>query len=298
MSITIPNNMHPHDTFLVEGLKSIFNDLDSGRFGVELKDVTFIVTDAPGWICEAGVTLNTIRVNLKVLQVFYMYCSAYHTYYEKVCKGVQPKGQFISIAERPELSIVRSMLTWSTNNLTAKEDSNCWDNIAFPIPGNNSNDFVFQLFIGALSFYVLHEAMHLTLGMVPSKEEEEECDLNAAAILLGDGPSDKEARTKGVAVGLTLMNALGMHTGNYDGTTHPFAYDRLISCLSPHCDHDRDNVWDWVVALFALHMTENKIEQPKEEFGNFYDCVVRYREILHAHHQNSTPKNLNSTSIS
>lgn len=291
MNIQVPNTMHPHDSYLVEGLKAFLEEIDSEVFGFDLKDVTIVVSDANGWICETFVGFNTIRINLKVLQVIYAYCYAYYTFYNKVCKGVKPNGQYIEMAGQPDLTIVRSMLTWATNNLTAKIDTNYYDDTSFPILSTDQVDFIFQLYVGAVSFYIMHEVMHLALGQEPSIEEEKQCDFNATAFLLNINRNGKETNAKGVAVGLTLINALGMHTGNYDGTTHPFAYDRLLNCLTKHCDHDSDSVWDWIVALFALHMTENRIPQPKEEFDNFYDCVVKYRNILDEHRQNVNQPN-------
>ncbi|KQX09888.1 hypothetical protein ASC72_21645 [Flavobacterium sp. Root420] len=143
------------------------------------------------------------------------------------------------------------------------------------------------LFDTVLAFYYFHEVGHLLAKDLPfdnSISEEVFCDDFSIDLLLSNCKTDElKWRKRGIALGLTLMNVIGMHTGFYDGLDHPFAYDRILNSLEKKIDKDDDELWGWVTALFALHMTENNIEQPTKEFENFNQAVTVYRNILEEH---------------
>jgi hypothetical protein len=117
--------------------------------------------------------------------------------------------------------------------------------------------------------------------------EENECDLDALRLILNSiEDADYLLKMKGVCIGLMIINVYGIHTGNYDGKSHPLTYDRLINNLKLFFGQENDKVWGFVVALFALHMTKEGLvneENNQKEFNTFYDCILGYKTILEMH---------------
>lgn len=274
----------------VNALHRFLNEINSKELAQHQLDFS----DVNKWKFETISSWSHIAISEKSLDILWCYSLAYFDYYRVICLGVKPSGQEISLKNSEELNEGIIAIVWATKNLTeSSDDVDAFpEEIRRPVEYETLNpESPEYLFETALAFYYLHEVGHIQAKDEHFQhviDEEIYCDNFAIENLLNNcNDAELKWRKRGIALGLTLMNVIGMHTGFYDGKEHPFAYDRITSVLDKKIEKTDDDLWGWVVALFALHMTENKIKQPTTEFEDFRETVEEYRKILEKHKEKS-----------
>ena len=252
----------------------------------DTKNVTFNVTDGDEWRCEALKNYGLIVISRKTVEIVWAFCFSFYTIYKELLNNVKPEGQYINMLDKPELKTARDLLTWGIDNLTKKERSDLSGDFSFindkPRYGSDEH-VILEITLCTLAFFLHHELAHIKFAGISFKstiQEEEKCDIEAAKVILEtSNKAEKEKRCFGVSTGLLLINSIGFKTKNFDGIEHPFSYDRLINTLVKFVNED-DKIWSWTVGILSLHLTNYGIEQPKEEFDNFYKCVIKHKALI------------------
>lgn len=149
-----------------------------------------------------------------------------------------------------------------------------------------------EITLCAIAFFLHHELSHTYLDQVRSQSSlnhERDCDEAAAKWCLGAVGVQQlvvQKRALGVAVGLLVIAARGIHTGEHDGVEHPLDFDRLLDTLVAFVPPEQESVWGAVVAVLAIHTSAIGRSPPPGEFVGstaFRDAAVAYREQLREH---------------
>jgi hypothetical protein len=241
------------------------------------EDLIIRITDSDEFQCELAFN-SCILLSEKAIEAIWLICYAHLTFYTLVCQGTKADGQIIQLNDE-DWKIPKEMLSIATAFLS-KNESLIFSN-SYPRTFNKNTQLA-KVFKYALMFFISHELFHVKYNGIYENliEEEDQCDKSALDLILKTIDSDDmEFKSHGVCLGLMILNVYGVHTNNFDGTSHPYTYDRLIDNLAIHFDSE-NKIWGLAVAIFALHMTEKDIQQPKIEFENFYDCILEYKKIL------------------
>ncbi len=275
MKIEFKENVREDIKKSVNSAISLLDDIKvqgSNRFD----DITICITSDDDFLCEI-IFNQLIRISQKTIDIIRALSIAHLSFYDIYCKGVNPEGQNIELKDS-KWDDSKTMLTWATDNLkqsTFTELPICKREI-------ETSEFV-DAFKYSLLFFVSHELFHsVNNGKFEQPiEEERQCDFDATLFLMNSfSDNDYLLKAKGVALGLMLLNVYGIHSDDFDGYKHPFTYNRIIDNLSLIFGPENDKIWGFVVALFALHLTERGIKQPTKKFENFYECIIGYKEIL------------------
>lgn len=252
-------------------------------------NVTFSITDGPEWKCEAISNYELIAVSRKTIEIIWAFCYSYYDIYSKSIAGQAASGQQINLNNH-DLGSARKLLTWAMNNLKGEEVNEIPDDCPKPsdrILWGSTGHVALELMLATIAFYLHHELAHIRVKDKSFDKpilEEQECDRLAVEWILNKCPANAfDKRVFGIATGLSLMNALGTHTKDFDGRQHPFSYNRLIENLEKNVNPDNDKVWGWVIAILSIHFHENKMPLPQEQFANFYECVKAYKTIMEEH---------------
>ena len=266
-----------------EDIKIMVLDLESKLenikpTGIEkFEEITLSINSNEFYQCEI-IFGSTIRISQKTIEILWSLNYAHLYFYEHFCKGVLPEGQTITLNEE-KWGLIIPQLEWAVNNLNG---INSDFSESFNRDFKNTNSY--GLISGySLLFFISHELFH-TLNSKKFNEileEENQCDFDATMFIINAlSDIDYIERSKGVALGLMMINVYGIHSENYDGKTHPFTYDRLIDNLSLCFGNENDKIWGIVVAMFALHLSNKRIQQPTNVHDNFYQCMLSYKKIL------------------
>lgn len=293
MKFQYPENADFPSKALMPAIKdAIFNIAPEKIIEIEshTSDVELIITDNEDWDCKASKDWKVIFLSRKSIKITWALCYGYYQFYNNICNGVQPNGQVIGVAGNKKLSSARKLLTWAFNNLTKKEISEIPQgvpSIADKIYWGSDEHAIIEITLCTIAFFLHHELAHIKFAnneFNHSIDEEWACDKEAIKVILeGMNEAEFNKRAFGISVGLLLINGIGTETKFYDGSEHPFAYDRLFSNLENNIDENNDKIWGWVLAMLALHMTNANIPQPKIVFENFYECAKEYRNLLEKH---------------
>ena len=263
---------------LIQDIHDSYRELDAQSIIDDFENLSLKITDNPRFQCEI-VFNNTILLSETTIEMLWSITYAHIEYYNIFCKNIKPNGQTLNL-KHSDWDIGKQMLENTVSSLTRNIDLILPKNSPRPIFSNTEIGLVFKY---TLLFFISHELFHVVNFNKFENliDEENQCDIDAIQLLLKSSEdSNYLNKAKGICYGLMVLNVYGIHTKNYDGKTHPYTYDRLIGNLELFFNKENDNIWGPAVAMFALHMTENNIEQPNEEFENFYDCILKYKEIL------------------
>ena len=262
-----------------------FNEIKS-----HIADVELIITDNEDWDCKTSKDWKVIFLSRKSIEIIWAICYGYYQFYTNICNGVQPDGQKVDISDNDKLFSARILLTWAFNHLTKKEINEIPQgvpSIADKIQRDSDEHAIIEITLCTIAFFLHHELAHIKFANNQFKnpiEEEWACDEEAINVILNDAnEAEFNKRAFGISVGLLLINGIGTESKFYDGLEHPFAYDRLVLNLEKKISKENDNIWGWVVAILALHMTNANIPQPNTVFENFYQCAKGYRSLLEEH---------------
>jgi hypothetical protein len=155
-----------------------------------------------------------------------------------------------------------------------------------------------ELAFAALAFVLHHELAHARLKHeehptgIDSIEQEREADYAAAEWILGP-PSRADVdidihgapfttRSLGITIALSVLVAVGIHTGRHGGATHPRDFDRLINTLERHIPDPQHPAWEMAVAILKLHMESEQIRIPSATFPTVRDRADAYADVLAA----------------
>ena len=289
MNIDITSKADFPSAKIIHKLPELFTKIAPEKETQILKDienVNFNVTDGDEWRCEAIVNYELIVISRKTVEIVWAFCFSFYTIYKELLSNVKPEGQYINMLDKPELKKARDLLTWAIDNFTKKNKSNLSSDFSCinDNPKYASDEHVIlEITLCTLAFFLHHELAHIKFSgnsFSSINQEEERCDFEAAKVILEiSNNAKKEKRCFGVSTGLLLINSVGFRTKIFDGKDHPFSYDRLINTLIKFVDKD-DKIWSWTVGILSLHLTNYGIKQPKEEFDNFYQCVVKYKALI------------------
>lgn len=286
--LNIGNNVPKIYHNSINSLERYLNEVNS-----EIPTNQLDITNTPKWKFESIANWSHISISEKSLNILWCFSLAYFDYYMTICLGVKPQGQEISLKNSNLLNETLNALTWATNNLIETEDN--FSQLPEGIRPPKYFETIFPetpeyLFETTLAFYYFHEVGHIEACKKTFNDnisEETFCDdYSIEKLLTNCGRDELKWRKRGIGLGLILMNVIGMHTGFYDGINHPYAYERITDALDKKIARDDDEFWGWIVALFCLHMKENKIKQPAEEFEDFRETVTKYKLLLVAHKNN------------
>lgn len=236
------------------------------------------ITDNSEFQCEIAFN-NTILISEITIEIIWYLTYAHLVYYALFCKGTKPAGQIMKL-QSENWEVPKEMIKAAVNVLSNKSSFRFTEN--FPRNFYSDNEFG-KIFKYTLLFFLSHELFHVKWYAMFNEllTEENNCDIDALRLILNSADdNDYLIKSKGVCLGLMILNIYGVHTSNFDGITHPYTYDRLINNLELFFGKESDKIWGLSVAIFALHMTEKQIPQPKNEFDNFFDCVIAYKQIL------------------
>lgn len=261
---------------LISELPALFQEIKPAGLN-RFDGITLSISNSNNYQCEI-VFGSYIRLSQKTIEIIWSLNFAHLYYYDFFCKGIMPEGQLLKL-ESPGWDLVKPQLSWAVNNLNG-QPSDYLKTFTRNFFRNNSYGIIFSY---TLIYFIAHELFH-TIHSDSFDElilEEKQCDYDATNFII-NAQVDKEyiERSKGVALGLMMLNVYGIHSSNYDGKNHPFTYDRLIENLSLCFGKDNDKIWGFVVAMFALHLTNQNFEQPINEHENFFECMLSYKKIL------------------
>ena len=278
MKVDFNDNIKDDIIELINLIPCAFNQLKISKQIDDFENLNIRITDKTEFQCEIAFN-NTILISELTIEMIWCMTYAHLTYYNLFCKGIKPDGQFIEF-NNENWNISKEMLSksikWFTNNEPFSFSN------SFPRTFRDDNE-IGIIFKYALLFFLSHELFHVKFNGNYSTliDEENKCDIEAIKLIL-NASEDKYYlyKAKGICVGLMILNIYGVHTNNYDGKSHPYSYDRLINNLKLFFGKENDKIWGLILAIFALHMTQKQIKQPRKEFDNFYDCIIEYKRIL------------------
>jgi hypothetical protein len=242
------------------------------------------VNESEEFQCDNAADYNCIFLSKTTIEVLWLMAYAHVKFYDVYCKGHKMDGREY-ILNNSKWKLSKRMLNWVKNTIEKNElttfESNNFPKYSCRKDGIN---IVFQY---ALLFFISHELFHIKFAnkySTPSIKEEKECDFKATNLILNSfDDKDYLYRAKGVCIGLMYINMIGVYKKYYDGETHPFTYDRLINNLRNHFGKENDKIWKFIVAMFALHLTNAglvSVEKNISPSKNYQRATLKYKQIL------------------
>lgn len=261
---------------------------------LELRDVcaglTLQVTDSPAFECHYSPGPQIVTISRKVLEVHWCAAYAYWTLYQTHVGGreVTTPTEVDLTADRA-VERAMSLLQWSLNGWFNGRDEAWPESLPRPLeePEFASAEHVADnLALRAVAFLGHHElAHHYRRNEADSDSVSDERATDTAAarwMLEGVGPESQEFQNRalGIAVALSLLTGTGVHTGDFDGRTHPFHADRLVGTLEPLVLDPNHAAWAMAVAILSLHLSNSPIGVPQREYDSFAACARDYAQLL------------------
>lgn len=249
-----------------------------------LENVTITILDDARWICRAHLTERRIELSTRFLEAMWCYAYAVCVFYRNEAAGKTPMGLVETINNRETLEAME-LLRWSLVEQLGDDDSTSWPR-DLPQPGrpdapsSETYALVNELFLMAVGFVLHHELAHLRLkhhGDGDSIDQEKDADASASDWILA-GVEDADAfkkRAMGVTLALLVIVSRGIHSGDWDGRTHPRRFDRLMNVLQRHVPRDHD-AWPFIVAILSLHTFNADMDVPRGEFTSWLDIVSAF----------------------
>jgi len=261
---------------LISSIPAFFREISPYELD-RFDHITIRVVSDDVFRCEIAFNSQVI-ISQKTIEIIWALNYSHLYYFDTFIRSEKPDGQSKNLKSR-DWKLIKKQLSWGVDSL---KGYNLKQNSKFnrQFFRNNNYGLIFNF---SLLFFISHELFH-TINKDISQEiivEEKMCDFDATNFIMNSFSDENYLeKAKGICLGLMLLNVYGIHSGNYDGKTHPFSYDRLIENLELLFGKENDKIWGLIVSIFSLHFTHENIEQPKNEFVNFYDCILEYRNIL------------------
>lgn len=251
-----------------------------------LNGVRVKVLDDNRWVCRAHLTERRVELSTRFLEAMWCYAYAVCVFYRNEAAGKEPMGLVETISNSETLEAM-ALLRWCLVEQLGGEDATSWPQ-ELPQPGrpdappSETYALVNELFLMAVGFVLHHELAHLRLKHHSDGDSlDQERDADAAAsdwILSGVGDRDQfKKRAIGVALALLVIVSRGIHSGDWDGRTHPRRFDRLMNVLERHVPTEHD-AWPLIVAVLSLHTFNAGMDIPDGEFTSWLDIVSAFIE--------------------
>lgn len=252
------------------------------------------LTDDGFWTFQLALQDRSIIVSRKSIEYLwisaYTYFILYDEFYRRENAGESLEG--LDIANDPRVRGALDLLGFIMKDLLKDEDHR-WPAGPRPMAGSDrySDDAVAdELCLVALGFLLHHEYAHRRLqhGAGSSIEQEREADDESASWLLDavELMSNQEIkRSLGMGVALTSLVAIGIHSGNHDGTTHPADYERLFATMDRYLGNIPEHTsWLLVSTALKLHLSNNGrgIQVPEHVFETPREAVDTYVKTIAA----------------
>lgn len=255
--------------------------------------LTLRATNDDSFICRYSPDSRTIEVSRRVVEALWCASYAYFKLYETLNAVANPTSPVdVDLTADEAVRKAMKLLKWAISCVLGEKTP--WPpDCPVPAeraPNDDPNAIASELALVAAAFMLHHELAHHRHGHVglragpESIEQERQADFAAAAWILGDRSRMMQAefhkRSLGIAIGLSLLVALGIHSGAHGGDTHPLDFDRLVHTLSLHVTDPQDAAWAMPMAILKLHMDNMKIEAPRMDYATCRDAVEDYANIL------------------
>jgi len=279
--------------YLHRALVNIAPERDK-EFDSVYADFDLEYVDSPRWICSVDTATRHIRVSRRVVEVMWCASYAYTVFY---VKKVQGKGMMvqrsIDLHSDPEVAPAMMLLQWAYENWMNGADTLWPAELPHPVESPEQGSFAHvadELCLCAMAYILHHELAHIRLGHIAGRiglEEERDADYSAAdwvmhSSLRQDDPKFVK-RALGIAVALEVMVTRGVHTGNFDGITHPPSYDRMVHTLQRVITDVNHLAWCVVAATLKIHLDNSRVAIPDRTYTTFMECVEDYADVLANH---------------
>lgn len=249
--------------------------------------------DDRNWVCQVDTDKKVICVSRKVVEVLWAASMAYSRLWNKINEqrgGRTMMPLDLDLDKDTYLRDGMELLQWALNSWLKNGDDNWPHHLPGPVrkPNTKSDEYVAQeLALCAAAFMIHHELAHVRFcHRGASLDLEREADQAAADWVLGRLDNEDDAmfvkRSWGMAVALGILVAGSIHTGMYDGMSHPRAYDRLLSTLDRHIRNPNHPAWWFTVAILKLHLDNASHGAciPNRAFGSVRECADAYVDAL------------------
>lgn len=248
------------------------------------------------WICDVVVAENRIRLSRKVLEVIWASSFAYFQIYIEIEQqnigGENFPSVEVDLVNDPNLAEACELVRWALDSWLNERDSDWPDGLPRPIEDSVDGPYekiADELTLCAIAYMLHHELAHIHLRHTDGSNIEDERDADyASADWIFDRLNtnlNRDMFTKrglGVAIAFAILLAQGIHTGQYDGNTHPRSFDRLLHVLSRHVRNPHDPIWAFVVAVLTFHLdnADHGAVISKGPFDSFKECAESYVDAL------------------
>lgn len=265
------------------------------------RDATLEFLDHGGFRCLYRPDGKAIVVSTGVVEICWAASHAYFVLYSQVVAGKkEDTPRQVDLTLNPDVKAAMDLLAWAYRRFLDSQSEPWPAGLVRPIPSpqkGSPENIADELALCVIAFLIHHELAHHRLGhqgvgpdassddRAWSIEQERDADYEAAGWILDRIEPTDAAFTKralGVAIGLGVLTAYGIHTGDHGGLQHPRSFDRLMNTLDRHLDDEYHVVWAMVVSIVNLHLNSVGVTPPPVVHESFRSCVDSYIEILAA----------------
>jgi len=257
-------------------------------FDREFDDFTLDYLDDDLWVCNVNVPEKHIRLSRKPVEVLWASGLMYFRLYQSAQQS--PSGTMVEFALHPDLGPAAKLIYWAFDSWLSRSGEPWPSDLPTPAPNppHGSDLYVAdELCLCALALLMHHELAHIRLRHSSPSIPEIECDADYHAIdwILGSvGENDPRfiKRSLGCVVAFGTIAANQIYSGEYDITTHPRGFDRLVNSFDRHINDPNHLVWFTVGLVLSLHMQNSghPVPSPADGFVSARDCVEAYVEHL------------------
>ena len=246
--------------------------------------------DTPKWILNVEIDKKHIKLSRRVVEIFWSVSYGYITFYTKVIqsKKVVTKTD-INLQENEEVKKATLLLKWVYESWLNNVDDSWPDDLPKPIENPRKGimeNVADELCLCSIAYLIHHELAHINLlhSGESSITIEKEADTAATDWLLNHSLDEWDykfiKRALGIAIAFEVITAHGIYTGNFDGVTHPYHYDRLYNNLNRYIIDPLHIVWALIASTLKLHLDNKKINTPDIIYKDFKECVNSYIDLL------------------
>ncbi len=235
-----------------------------------LDGYTLELFEEPAWICSATPETKTFRLSTRVVEILWAQAYAAFVFYNRVMARTPGEEAVVDIVD-PDVVAALKVYQWALSRFLDGAADPWPPGLPKPAAGDAvDDDFAAarELALMATGYLLQHEIAHIVLKHSArdpgdaSIDQEREADAWAADWLLVRGDPARpnlQKRALGVAVALLVLVSGGIHSGSFNGVTHPRDFDRLYNALAHRIPKDFDAVWGMVTGILYLHLTNKDL---------------------------------------
>jgi len=283
MKVEFSENISKELKDSVNAIIKLLDNLDSD-IQVIVDNTSLRVNESEEFQCDNASEYRRVFLSRTTVDTLWLMAYSHVNFYDVYCKTNKMDGNE-HVLNNPKWKKSKKMLNWIKDKIM-KNQLSTFDANNFPKYGRSKKEINIA-YKYAVLFFIAHELYHLKFAgkyPTPCLDEEKECDHNATKLILNNfSDGDYIPKAKGVCIGLMYLNMVGIYGKYYDGITHPLTYDRLINNLKNHFGKENDNIWKFVVSIFALHMTNANIISKDKNITpstNYLSATLKYKKKL------------------